>query len=190
MIPGKVVQLYIEATALCHIHACLQLLRPSKRCFRAQPWSRLHIEGLELDRKERNIIKDLQFSRGYGYASPDCGALERSFGSNSYSRQRTRGFSQKVSTTAPDSTSMPKHQRSGYQTLATKHWMRVADTCVGFQVRGCITPWLGLYILLFGTHAVLLASVGRLAFLLRVCLRWFPALVSDYLYMPNPCVSS
>ena len=43
--------------------------------------------------------------------------------------------------------------------------------------------------LLFAAHAALLACVGGLAFLMRVCLRWFPALVSDCLRMPNHLVS-
>ena len=34
-----------------------------------------------------------------------------------------------------------------------------------------------------------LASIGGLALLVRVCLRWFPALVSGCLYMPSHCVS-
>ena len=43
--------------------------------------------------------------------------------------------------------------------------------------------------LLFAARAALLACVGGLAFLMRVCLRWFPALNSDCLCMPNHHVS-
>ena len=43
--------------------------------------------------------------------------------------------------------------------------------------------------LLFASRAALLACVSGLAFLVRVCRRWFPALVSDCLYMPSYCVS-
>ena len=43
--------------------------------------------------------------------------------------------------------------------------------------------------LLFAARAALLACVGGLAFIVRVCLRWFPALVSDCLRMPNHHVS-
>ena len=39
--------------------------------------------------------------------------------------------------------------------------------------------------LLFEACAALLACVGGQAFIVRVCLRWFPALVSDCLRMPN-----
>ena len=42
--------------------------------------------------------------------------------------------------------------------------------------------------LLFGARAVLLSCVGRLVFLMRVCLRWFPALASGCLCMPQHCV--
>ena len=43
--------------------------------------------------------------------------------------------------------------------------------------------------LLLVAHAALLACVGGLTFLMRTCLRWFPALVSDCLRMPNHRVS-
>ena len=43
--------------------------------------------------------------------------------------------------------------------------------------------------LLFAARAALLACVGGLAFLIRLCLRWFPALVSDCPGMPNHHVS-
>ena len=37
----------------------------------------------------------------------------------------------------------------------------------------------------FGARAALSACVGRLAFLMRVCLRWLPALASGCLFMPH-----
>ena len=43
--------------------------------------------------------------------------------------------------------------------------------------------------LLFAARTALLACVGGLAFLIRVCLRWLPALVSDCLCMPSHHVS-
>ena len=43
--------------------------------------------------------------------------------------------------------------------------------------------------LLFAARAVLLACVGGLAFVVRVCLQWFPALVSDCLRMLNNHIS-
>ena len=43
--------------------------------------------------------------------------------------------------------------------------------------------------LLFAARAALLACVDGLAFLMRVRLRWFPALVSDCLRMPDHHVS-
>ena len=43
--------------------------------------------------------------------------------------------------------------------------------------------------LLFAARAALMACVGGLAFLVRVCLRWFPALVSYFLCMLNHHVS-
>ena len=39
--------------------------------------------------------------------------------------------------------------------------------------------------LLFRARAALLACVDGLAFLMRVCLRWFPALVPDSLCVPS-----
>ena len=42
---------------------------------------------------------------------------------------------------------------------------------------------------MFAARAALLACVGGLAFLIRLCLRWFPALVSDCPGMPNHHVS-
>ena len=44
-------------------------------------------------------------------------------------------------------------------------------------------------VLLFATRAALLACVGGLAFRMRLCLRWFPALVSDCLCIPHHHVS-
>ena len=41
----------------------------------------------------------------------------------------------------------------------------------------------------FVARVVVLACVGGLACLVRVCLWWFPALVSDCLCMPGYCVS-
>ena len=38
--------------------------------------------------------------------------------------------------------------------------------------------------LIFGARAALLACVGGLAFLMRMCLRWFPAHVPDCLCVP------
>ena len=43
--------------------------------------------------------------------------------------------------------------------------------------------------LMFGTCAAFSACVGRLAFLMRVCFRCFPVLVSGCLCMPHHCVS-
>ena len=43
--------------------------------------------------------------------------------------------------------------------------------------------------LLFAARAASLACVGELAFLIRVCLRWFPALVSGCLCMPYQHIS-
>ena len=42
---------------------------------------------------------------------------------------------------------------------------------------------------MFGTCAAFSACVGRLAFLMRVCFRCFPVLVSGCLCMPHHCVS-
>ena len=54
------------------------------------------------------------------------------------------------------------------------------------SLAACIVPRLeGCFL---APRAVLLACVGRLAFLVRVCLRCFPAVVSDCLYMPNYCL--
>ena len=43
--------------------------------------------------------------------------------------------------------------------------------------------------LLFVARVALLACVGELTFIVRLCLRCFPALVSDCPYIPNHCVS-
>ena len=42
---------------------------------------------------------------------------------------------------------------------------------------------------MFAARAALLACVGGLAFLMRACLRWFPAQVSDCMRMLNQHVS-
>ena len=42
----------------------------------------------------------------------------------------------------------------------------------------------------FVARVALLACVGGLAVIVRVCLWWFPALVSDCVCMLNHCVSS
>ena len=73
--------------------------------------------------------------------------------------------------------------------LRLAHWWHAVwyDLWVVSSLAACIAPCLGGCFLV--PRAVWLACVGRLAFLVRVCLRCFPALVSDCLYMPNHCVS-
>ena len=65
-------------------------------------------------------------------------------------------------------------------------WLRTVPVC-GVLFRCMYSALVGG--LPFVARAALLACVRGMAFLVRVCLRWFPALVSDCLYMPNHCIS-
>ena len=61
-------------------------------------------------------------------------------------------------------------------------WPRCGVMCVVSSLAACVVPRLGV-------ASLHLVHCGRLAFLVRVCLRWFPALLSYCLCMPNYCVS-
>ena len=73
--------------------------------------------------------------------------------------------------------------------LRLVHWWHAVwfDVCVVSSLAACIVPWLGGCFL--APRAVLLACVGGLAFLVRVCLRWLPALVTNCLCMLNHHIS-
>lgn len=58
-----------------------------------------------------------------------------------------------------------------------------------YRVRVCAVPQRGPVLLWIAARAALVACVGGLAVLTRVCRRWFPALVSDFLRLPNHRVS-
>ena len=69
---------------------------------------------------------------------------------------------------------------------------RAAISVLGTLVaQGAVLCMCGVLVvgLLYAARAPSLAYVGGLAFLMCVCLRWFPALVSDCLYMPHHHVS-
>ena len=74
--------------------------------------------------------------------------------------------------------------------LRLVHWWRMVwvDVCVVTSSAACIATLLGGCFL--APRAVMLACVGRLASLVRVCLRWSPAVVSICLCMPSHHVSS
>ena len=59
--------------------------------------------------------------------------------------------------------------------------------CVVSSLAACVAARLGGCFL--APRTVWLACVGRLLFLVRVCLCWFPALGSDCLCMPNYCAT-
>ena len=71
-------------------------------------------------------------------------------------------------------------------------WHRVrCDVRVVCWLDAVTAAWSGIGVggLPFVARVALLACVGGLAFLMHVCLRWFPALVPACLCIPHNCVS-
>ena len=71
-------------------------------------------------------------------------------------------------------------------------WHRVrCDVIMVCWLDAFTTAWsgIGVGVLPFVARVALLACVGGLTFIVRVCLEWFPALVSDCVCMPGYCIS-